>query len=111
MNGELKPCPFCGSDDMITSRYDYEDPTAYGCQVICADCGARVESNMGDVKLHQSPGKAEESAMKHWNTRAERTCHVEHDDELGDSCSECGFKIGFFRMLTFCPNCGARIED
>lgn len=49
---------------------DEHERTSYGAQAICETCGARVESNNGDVKLHRSPGYAETSAINHWNTRA-----------------------------------------
>lgn len=49
---------------------DEHERTSYGAKAICETCGARVESNNGDVKLHRSPGSAETSAINHWNTRA-----------------------------------------
>lgn len=49
---------------------DEHERTSYGAKAICETCGARVESNNGDVKLHRSPGYAETSAINHWNTRA-----------------------------------------
>lgn len=78
---------------------DEHECTAYGAKAICETCGARVESNNGDVKLHRSPGYAETSAINHWNTRAnecdrdellkvadEIEADAEHIAEYLDSC-------------------------
>ena len=50
---ELKPCPFCGSDDVICGRFE----DVY--YVECLYCGAKVESYNGP-----------EDAVAGWNTRA-----------------------------------------
>ncbi len=55
MNGiELKPCPFCGSED-VTCTAGLEDE----CYVECWDCSAKVESYNGM-----------EDAVAGWNARA-----------------------------------------
>lgn len=51
---DLKPCPFCGSDDIrreygVGSKPPYNDP-----YVVCVDCGASVAGKAGA-----------------WNTRAD----------------------------------------
>lgn len=51
---ELKPCPFCGSDD-VTWFYGLEDEN----YVECLDCSAKVESYNGL-----------EDAIAGWNARA-----------------------------------------
>lgn len=64
---------------------DEHECTSYGAKAICETCGARVESNNGDVKLHRSPGYAETSAINHWNTRAnecDRDALLELADDL-----------------------------
>lgn len=54
MNGiELKPCPFCGSDDVICGRFE----DVY--YVECLYCGAKVETYNGL-----------EDAAAGWNARA-----------------------------------------
>ena len=50
---ELKPCPFCGSDDVTCDRFE---DVHY---VECCDCCAKVETYNGI-----------EDAVKTWNTRA-----------------------------------------
>ena len=37
---ELKPCPFCGSNDLDTVFVDMRDREGRPMQVVCADCGA-----------------------------------------------------------------------
>lgn len=51
---ELKPCPFCGSDDVVFGAG--LDDEYY---VECWDCGAKIETYNGI-----------EDAVKTWNTRA-----------------------------------------
>lgn len=65
---ELKPCPFCGSDD-VTRFYGPEEEHHY---VECCDCSAKVESynGLGD-------------AVSGWNARA-----IDRDDllKVADEC-------------------------
>lgn len=51
---ELKPCPFCGSDDVFCSQG--QEGEHY---VECCDCGAKIETYKGV-----------EDAVKAWNRRA-----------------------------------------
>ena len=57
-----------------------------------------------------------------WNTRAERTCHMEQMPECqydDIACSECGVALWAFSMdkegegvlstPKYCPNCGAKV--
>ena len=64
---ELKPCPFCGSDD-VTWFYGLEDEH----YVECLDCCAKVESYNGL-----------EDAIAGWNARA-----IDRDELLcvADEC-------------------------
>lgn len=88
---ELKPCPFCGGHKVMIHVFEYpsdeHERTSYGAKAICETCGARVESNNGDVKLHRSPGYAETSAINHWNTRANE-CDCEALLELADDLEQ-----------------------
>lgn len=64
---ELKPCPFCGSDD-VTWFYGLEDEH----YVECLDCSAKAESYSGL-----------EDAIAGWNARA-----IDRDDllKVADEC-------------------------
>lgn len=73
---ELKPCPFCGSDDVFCSQgLEGED------YVECWDCGAKVETYNGM-----------EDAVAGWNTRAidrDRILEIAYDLEdlgIGSDC-------------------------
>lgn len=57
---ELKPCPFCGSEDVTCDRFE----DVY--YVECWDCSAKIESYNGA-----------EDAVAGWNTRA-----IDRDDLL-----------------------------
>lgn len=110
---DLKPCPFCGGEAFVN-----EDPTNNGGKphisgnvglgrlwsVECDECGADGGYWQGS-----------DIAIKAWNTRAERTCHIEtRQSACGgytDHCSECGADLGCDTRNTqhYCPNCGARV--
>lgn len=53
MSGELKPCPFCGGDDLITNANSVE----------CESCG-------GSVCVDWSPGMDGREAAEVWNRRS-----------------------------------------
>ena len=57
----LKPCPFCGADDLYSFQYPFTPkPGIRGCYIKCNHCGA-------------SSGNYEtvEDALKAWNERTE----------------------------------------
>lgn len=62
-NPDLKPCPFCGSENVRTGFAIYD----YNCWgVICNDCGAHIE-----VQDWKGVEDTEENAIAAWNRRAE----------------------------------------
>lgn len=122
---ELKPCPFCGDEDLEIDHaptYDVHHPDVY--EVHCVECGGRG-----------GEGWTEAEAIAAWNTRAEmsyedtlilldelglseRTCRNVgyYIDGTRFKCSECGYngwtkwaKDGEDRIPNYCPNCGARV--
>ena len=56
----LKPCPFCGSEDIATFKYPFPRKGLKGDYVICMECGS-------------STGKHEtlKEAKRAWNQRVE----------------------------------------
>ena len=55
----VRPCPFCGEDDMVTVEIEHPDlprETFIGC----CSCGAKGPSTI----------QGEEKAVEAWNTRA-----------------------------------------
>ena len=108
---DIKPCPFCGSDNVSTS---YKDTFSYDFRrgVYCADCCG------GIYPFYDT----EAEAIKAWNTRTERTStpvdyigeyysHIvgESDEYYGAFCvcSECE---KYVPMINYCPECGAKFE-
>lgn len=116
---ELPRCPFCKGEDIFTNVFDYSgDRISYGAQTICMSCGARVESNNGNVVRHSSPEKAIEAAERHWMMCAERTCDVKSricDTETGELeyfCPVCEYvadPVDWAESWNYCPNCGAKV--
>ncbi|WP_299949109.1 Lar family restriction alleviation protein [uncultured Ruegeria sp.] len=81
MTDTLKPCPFCGSDDVSDAGYifsgDKENPTDTGYFCNCVKCGAKNGGVMGFET------KAE--AVRRWNTRPANTDPMtiaKYDDDL-----------------------------
>ena len=54
---KLKPCPFCGSDNVLVIKSDILNPSWY---VRCKDC-----------KVMSTFYKTREKAVDHWNRRVE----------------------------------------
>lgn len=105
---ELKPCPFCGDEAV---RMDFLDNPPFkemkgtryfGCRNCCV------------VSFVYT---TEAEAIEAWNTRAERTCHVEvsyYDDLMDEDYTDlsCGHHLRAApREFDFCPKCGARVKE
>lgn len=68
MSEELKPCPFCGKDDIVKSCVPLDYPTCnVKAYVTCNNCNAELSKN-GNVK---NSNKLLNDAIKMWNRRAE----------------------------------------
>ena len=102
---ELKPCPFCGSNNQ-TIKNVWQTWRFVACE--CKAGGA--------------PAKDDEGAIRNWNIRQERTCHIEEaefefigsdDHKKGTAryyvCSECQDMIE--QDANYCPNCGAKVVN
>lgn len=101
---ELKPCPFCGGE---AETHEVGFPYHYW-EVYCD----------GECFDHFCEKPTEAEAIAAWNTRAERTCRMEWDeDSEGDelypvghvTCSACGAWLYAVNTMRFCPNCGAKV--
>lgn len=101
---ELKPCPFCGGEAEFYPAACIEQGW-YIATVQCVSCAAQVCSKPG---LDRAEQEANESAIKAWNTRAERTCHAEYPDDAR-MCSICAYHIGLHDL--FCSHCGAKVVE
>lgn len=109
---ELKPCPFCGEKHVMHEQgHVIVTETArsgprYG--VSCYSCGGRIEFFNTVAE-----------AIDAWNTRAERTCRMEYNEDWsGDElypteayqCSVCGH-ITQEGLPNYCPGCGAKVVE
>ena len=96
MSETLKPCPFCGGE----ARFETYGGTA--CAVVCQTCGC------GTPTMRLDDGMI---AADLWNRRAERTCSIIRDEEVGCwRCSECGWELTPGEEQ-FCPMCGAKVVE
>ena len=72
--GELKPCPFCGGDDLeILEEYDFELKDTYN-RVFCLCCCA---STCGHLY--------KEIAIKRWNRRVDNPGAIDFDYAAEDA--------------------------
>lgn len=67
MERELKPCPFCGSDDLelMSSYYTVDIKNKWDASISCKKCTAKFKS--GDRVYTEK--KAIESVVNAWNKR------------------------------------------
>lgn len=124
MMGTLKPCPFCGSEDVcVPEREDFNALMlgwSLGVRAECEACGAHGPGF--EVKKSDDFDAAHDMAVAAWNARAERTCHpvpTYNDDSPWAVmvCSECGRRLhydeeedGTMDYQPYC-GCGARVEE
>lgn len=99
MSNELKPCPFCGGEAVLCENTDY----AY---VYCKECGSQTDESHGTAG----------AAVAAWNTRAERTCHLERipyepGEYEGMRCSVCKTVDLEMGVGPYCPGCGAKVVE
>ena len=98
---KLKPCPFCGCEDLDVHVGIYYGRRHESVTITCNDC-------LGSIY-----GSTEERAIAAWNTRHVKTCR--NLDPLGYNyfkCSECDAKIYCEEEepFAFCPQCGRKVE-
>lgn len=114
MTNKLKPCPFCGGEASIRAS---ENSNRFF--VGCFNDGCPVNPCSGDFLLDGVyDDEMKQAAVDEWNTRAERTCEMEWDEDgEGDelypvghvTCSACGAWLYAVNTMRFCPNCGAKV--
>ncbi len=95
MSEKLKPCPFCGSDDV--HLYCVNDK---GSLVECNNCCYSIDYCL----------LSEEETIKTWNTRAGKKEGIWHPiyneyNECEGFICVCGVVVR--KPSNFCPNCGA----
>lgn len=115
MTEMLKSCPFCGGVAGVDkTNYYFEDTGEHAMSafvVQCRSCGMKTAQY-----------RTEDSAIKRWNRRAERTCHHARKwdglDGHDPACSRCGHEWPResrnrfdYSDFNYCPYCGARVVD
>ena len=117
---DLKPCPFCGGEALLS--HDYEGIGA--SYVRCEKCG--LES-IRFIKSFECA--SDDRAVEFWNRRADADCirymdaadvapvrhgqwrtHSDRPDSLICSVCNCGFDMWKHDPHNYCPNCGAKMD-
>lgn len=104
MSNELKPCPFAKPGEVHHTR----TITAVGESWVLCSCGASGPTFSGV--------DSERKAIEAWNTRAERTCHLERipyepGEYEGMRCSVCKTVDLEMGVGPYCPGCGAKVVE
>lgn len=123
MADDLKPCPFCGSTNLVGSLdvgicMDHEDcgaPVGVVATLYCDECGCQIHAKVPLEDARSADANAK--VFEKWNRRAKRTCRMTdtHWDDgqctWGCVCSACDahleHEVG--RYMNYCPNCGAKV--
>ncbi len=90
MNVELKPCPFCGGEAILSESHTVADETFGLCFVFCKSC--RAETSLYSIK---------QEAIDAWNKRVMPTFTPDELDTI---------KRMFVERFSRKPNEGAIIE-
>ena len=61
---KLKPCPFCGSKNVVSSN-EHSYDAIYNYYVECKECGAK-----GGLAIYSCDKCGPEEAIRAWNRRA-----------------------------------------
>ena len=75
MSEELRPCPFCKSNNTTLDYYEISCPQELGTIVVCNDCGASATSIVG------------------WNTRPNEDALTARIAELEAECASLGVRL------------------
>lgn len=110
---ELKPCPFCGPESFVmplTRQPLSPDAPLWTAVLKCDYCGISLSGTGVTEEL------ALKSAIEAWNTRAERTCHLERipyepGEYEGMRCSVCKTVDLEMGVGPYCPGCGAKVVE
>ena len=130
---ELLPCPFCGGEAETLTAESTHGGYLYG--IMCSDCRSRGDvydteaeaiaawNSRADYYGYEQAAIEAWESIKAWNSRAERTCHIE-ERHGGQYCTCCGEMVGTFdptselcissnavELWNYCPNCGAKVVD
>ena len=93
---KLKPCPFCGSENILVFGGYYNN---YVDCIVCNNCKANFKTDKY---------MTEEQMSEAWNKRAEeRTGHWIKKNGMYE-CSECG--VWFPHWSPYCRDCGVKME-
>lgn len=102
MSEQLKPCPFCGSDNVEEQPAEQCDAVRWVAEIYCHDCDSRVSSQSTD----RSPLEASETVVDIWNRRTPpaQVPRPHYVDRLSDQSvmvtfSSCRLASVFERMM------------
>lgn len=137
MADALKPCPLCGSTNIVCyAEYEgdsYDNEPVYRAVVACLGCcetdcdpeydeepcfgiEAYFSQSHPLIRDVEDPSDCERILERHmaerWNRRAERTCTIVHEECGFPHCSACGsleVVSDVAGAYDFCPRCGAKV--
>lgn len=109
---KLKPCPFCGGEDIYET---YSQECSLGTknpEIFCNSCKAilSIEDDSPYMTCDEDYAYRKAKTKEAWNTRAERHGYWKQATPFVDTveCSECGYQWPEPAMASkYCPDCGA----
>lgn len=132
----LKPCPLCGSTDIVCFAEEcgdgYDNVPTFRAVVGCRGCHeegcdpsyddepcfgieAYFRADHPLVRDCDDPWDIERVLERHmaerWNRRAERTCEMLPLAAGAMECSACGAVLEGATVGSYCEECGARVVD
>lgn len=69
MMADLKPCPFCGGNDLSVHTHDVQPDNYHGGYVTCIDCDAQGADAISLNGWLATTEEAEVAAVAAWNRR------------------------------------------
>ena len=88
MSEELRPCPFCKSNNTTLDYYEISGPQELGTIVVCNDCGASAKSivdwntrpiedalndRIAELEAENAALKAEPKPLAYWSDEKKQT--------------------------------------
>lgn len=110
MSNGVRSCPLCGDSGFVKVATRCNPEGEWEARMKCEECGIEL------IKSGETEDAAITELLKAWNTRAERTCHLERipyepGEYEGMRCSVCKTTDLDMGEGPYCSVCGAKVVD
>lgn len=110
MSNGVRSCPLCGDSGFVKVATRCNPEGEWEARMKCEECGIEL------IKSGETEDAAITELLKAWNTRAERTCHLERipyepGEYEGMRCSVCKTTDLDMGEGPYCSVCGAKVVE